>query len=358
MSRALELAVRGQGWVHPNPMVGAILVRGGRIVGEGWHARYGGPHAEIEALNRAGAKAKGATLYVTLEPCAHWGKTPPCTEALIQAGISRVCAAMRDPNPLVAGKGFTQLRRAGLALRLGILEKQSRFLNRAFLTWMVERRPYVTLKAAMSMDGKIATVSGASKWITGPEARRVGHQLRAQCDAIAVGIETVRTDNPSLTTHGNGRNPVRVIFDSRLRLPLKSKVTSRQSRTIVFTTTKVHRPHRLGLEKAGVAVWTIERDRAGHVRLKDALRHLAVEGIAHLLVEGGGRLHASFLEAGLADELVWFIAPKILGGANARTPVEGRGVSSPARAWQLRDVQTERVGLDWCFRARIEPAPR
>jgi diaminohydroxyphosphoribosylaminopyrimidine deaminase/5-amino-6-(5-phosphoribosylamino)uracil reductase len=291
MQRALLLAERGRGNVHPNPMVGAVIVRRGRMVGEGFHHAYGQAHAEAEAIQRAETRARGGTLYINLEPCAHWGKTPPCVEAVARAGIRRVVAAMKDPNPLVSGKGFSWLKRHGISVRVGVKENEARILNRAFVTRIQKNRPYVTLKVASSLDGKSATRTGESKWITSPESRRDGWRLRTEVDAIAVGANTVLRDNPSLTAHGVGRNPVRIVFAGRRPIPRRSKVFGNDGR-----------------------LWIVKEAR-GTLLFRKALKDLAKYGVTHLLVEGGRTLQQSFLEAGVVDEIVWFIAPLIIGNA-------------------------------------------
>jgi len=352
MRQALKLARRGLSYVHPNPMVGAVLVKNNRMVGAGYHRRYGGPHAEVEALARAGVKAKGATLYLNLEPCAHWGKTPPCVDAVIAAGIKRVVAAFRDPNPKVAGKGFRKLRAAGIAVVTGVLEEEARELNRAFLHWIQSRRPYVTLKTASSLDGKIATAKGESKWITGPEARSAGHRLRAEVDAIAVGVGTILADDPLLTAHGRGRNPVRVIFDSRLRTPLKAHSLDASAPTWILIDRST--PLRAAFKKkTGVRLQAIRRQKPGRLDIKAALDWLGAQGITHLLVEGGGEINSAFLEADLVDELIWFVAPKIIGGKEARTAVEGQGIFRLAQAQKLTRFQVTRIGQDLCIRGSL-----
>jgi len=289
MRRALALAARGRGRVHPNPMVGALLVRGGRVVGEGYHQTYGGAHAEVEAIRRAGSRAKGSTLYVNLEPCSHWGKTPPCIDAIERAGVRRVVAAMRDPNPLVSGKGFAALKRQGTSITTPLLDEDAEHLNRAFVALMKHQRPYITLKVASSLDGRTSTMTGESKWITSAVSRKTGWRLRTEVDAIAVGAGTVIKDNPSLTAHGMGRNPVRIVFARRRSLPRRANVFDAASPT-----------------------WVIKTAR-GAMGLRKAMKDLAKRGIAHLLVEGGLTLQKSFLEAGLVDEVVWFVAPLIIG---------------------------------------------
>jgi diaminohydroxyphosphoribosylaminopyrimidine deaminase / 5-amino-6-(5-phosphoribosylamino)uracil reductase len=354
MARALELASKGKGAVQPNPMVGCVIVRGGKVIAEGYHHAYGKDHAEVDALKKAGARARGATMYVNLEPCAHWGKTPPCMIAVVGSGIRQVIAAMKDPNPKVAGKGFAFLKQHGVGVRVGVLEAKARELNKAFITRMVKQRPYITLKAAVSLDGKIATAQGESQWITGPAARKRGHALRAGVGGIAVGVGTVLEDNPSLTSHGAGRNPKRIIFDSALRLPLRARVTDKSAPTWVFTTAQSSGAKRRALERKGVSVYVVPKDFKGRVSLPEAVRVMSREGIAHLLLEGGGNLNAAFLEAGLVDEVFWFIAPKIIGGEKARTAVEGMGATSLAKAWDLKNVQIEKVGDDLCIQGRLK----
>jgi diaminohydroxyphosphoribosylaminopyrimidine deaminase/5-amino-6-(5-phosphoribosylamino)uracil reductase len=347
MRRALVLAERGRGKVHPNPMVGAVLVRGGRVVGEGYHHRFGDAHAEIEALQAAGPRAKGSTLYINLEPCAHWGKTPPCAEAVIRAGVRRVVAAMKDPNPLVAGRGFRKLKRARVSVTSGVLEDEARYLNRGFVTWMIEKRPYITMKVASSIDGRTSTITGESKWITGREARRVGHVLRCGVDAVAVGRMTVKADNPSLTSHGVGKNPVRIIFDSRLQSSLASEVFSKAAPTWCLATDHTVLKHMDQMKRRGVQVLLCKPDAGRRVEVKDAVRRLAARGITHLLVEGGLTLQQSFLQAGVVDEVVWFVAPMIIGSAKKLKDT-----------WRLKNVQVGMVGRDLCVRAFTTPSPR
>jgi diaminohydroxyphosphoribosylaminopyrimidine deaminase/5-amino-6-(5-phosphoribosylamino)uracil reductase len=318
MRRALALAEKGRGFVHPNPMVGAVLVRGDRVVAEDFHRRFGQAHAEAQAITGARRRAKGATLYINLEPCAHWGKTPPCVNAIMAAGIRRVVAAMQDPNPLVSGRGFAALRRHGISVTIGVLEKEARHLNRAFTTWVRHKRPFVTLKIARSLDGRAATITGESKWLTGKKARQAGHRLRAQVDAVAVGADTVLKDDPLLTAHGAGRNPVRIVFAGRRRLPSQSQIFNQAA-----------------------ATWVI-KDARGVVNLRRALAELAQRGIAHLLVEGGPTLQESFLAAGIVDEVVIFLAPLIVGNAKRLKD-----------AWGIREMQTASVGKDVCITGRV-----
>jgi len=352
MRHVLKLARRGWSHVHPNPMVGAVLIKNNRIVGVGYHRRFGGAHAEVDAIHHAGAKARGATLYVNLEPCSHWGKTPPCADAVVQAGIKRVVCAMRDPNPLVAGRGFRRLKQAGIRVVSGILENEAHDLNRAFFTWITQKRPYITLKAATSLDGKIATRTGESRWITGPEARTLGHRLRAEADAIAVGIDTVLADDPQLSAHHKGRNPVRVIFDSRLRTPHQAHCLDAAAPTWILTT-RTPKAWSVSAGRQPPFIQTLPKDRQGHVDLTRALAWLAEKGISHLLVEGGGTLHSAFVEKRLVDEVVWFLSPKIIGGDQAPGAVRGKGIEKLSQALTLRHWDVSRVGGDLCLRGRV-----
>jgi len=340
MRRALALAEKGSGRVHPNPMVGAVLVRGDRVVGEGYHRQFGGPHAEVEALQKAGNKARGSTLYVTLEPCAHYGKTPPCALAVREAGIRRVVAAMKDPNPLVSGKGFRLVKKGGASVTIGVLEKEARYLNRAFMTWMTRKRPYVTLKVASSLDGRTSTITGESKWITGEKARSDGHGLRGEADAIAVGSQTVLSDNPTLTAHARGRNPLRVIFASRLKVPLSARVFNREAESLCVVTDHTLLRRMDDFKKKGVQVLLCRAGRTGLADIRDALTHLAARGVAHLLVEGGLTLQQSFLSAGVVDEVVWYLAPMIIGNAKKLK-----------NAQRLEAMDVAAMGLDLRVRA-------
>uniref|UniRef100_A0A7C2EIW4 Riboflavin biosynthesis protein RibD n=1 Tax=Ammonifex degensii TaxID=42838 RepID=A0A7C2EIW4_9THEO len=348
--RTLKLAARAQGLTSPNPLVGAVVVRDGRVVGEGYHRRAGLPHAEIEALQAAGEAARGATLYVNLEPCCHTGRTGPCTEAIIAAGVKRVVAAMVDPNPLVAGKGIARLREAGIEVAVGVLEEEARRLNEAFIKYVTARRPFVILKTAMSLDGKIATVTGESRWITGEAAREYVHQLRNTCDAVLVGIGTVLKDDPSLTTRlpEGGRDPVRVILDSSARLPLAARVLNQDSEapTLVATTEVAPAERLAALRQAGAEVLVC--GRGPQVNLDLLLAELATREIVSVLVEGGSTVNASFLLQGLVDKVVWFIAPRIIGGREALGPVGGSGIRHLARAIRLTETVVKQLGADLC----------
>lgn len=350
MARALELARRGLGRTSPNPAVGAVIVRDGRVVGEGYHQKAGTPHAEIHALRAAGEKARGATLYVTLEPCCHYGRTPPCTGAIIAAGVNRVVAAMADPNPRVAGGGFRALRQAGIEVETGLLADEARRLNEAFIKYITTGRPWVTLKMALTLDGKIATRTGAARWITGPAARQKAHELRDTHDAVLVGIGTVLADDPELTTRlpdGRGRDAIRVILDSHLRLPLNARVVNLRSEapTLVVTTAAAPAAARESLAARGAEVLVLPEED-GRVAWQPLLAELARRQVTSILVEGGAGVNATALAAGVVDKVVAFIAPKIFGGKEAPSPVGGRGVADPEAAWRLEKLEVERCGED------------
>lgn len=350
MRRALHLAERARGRTSPNPLVGAVVVRDGQVVGEGYHRKAGTPHAEVHALNQAGAMAKGATLYVTLEPCAHYGRTPPCAEAIVKAGIRKVVAAMTDPNPKVAGKGLEYLKKHGVEVVNGFMEDEARQLNEAFLKYITTGMPYVVLKMAMSLDGKIATFTGDSKWITGQEAREFVHCLRDSHDAILVGIGTVLADNPRLTTRlpgGSGRDPIRIILDSKLRIPLDSQVLKSRSnaQTIIATTEQYDPAKKKLLEQMGALVLVLPATN-GRVDLTKLLQALAAREITSILVEGGSSVNASFIETGLVDKVYAFIAPKIIGGTEALGPVGGKGVARVETAVPVQSMKVTLIGDD------------
>lgn len=333
MKRALELALKGGSKVQPNPMVGCVLVKANRIVGEGYHAYYGGVHAEVSALEDAltrGEDVEGATAYVTLEPCAHFGKRPPCAIRLVKEKIGRVVAAMEDPNPKVSGKGFNILREAGIPVECGLLREEAEEVNRFFLKHIQTDMPYVMLKAGVSLDGKIATTSGESQWITSEESREYSHFLRNQVRAVAVGVGTVLADDPLLTARahvGENVSPIAVVFDTHLRIPENAKILHRncEAETILVTTvtSSAEKFQKLSeLEKVKILTVPIYK---GRTDIQAALHLLGREGVSSLLVEGGGGLNFSFIEQDLVDELLFFIAPKILGGSAAKTAVEGEG---------------------------------
>ena len=358
MRRAMELAERGVGFTNPNPMVGAVIVKGGKVIGEGWHERCGEWHAERNAFKNCTVSAEGATMYVTLEPCCHYGKTPPCTEAIIEHGIARVVIGMEDPNPLVAGKGIAFLREAGIEVVCGIEEEALREQNRVFLKYISTRLPWVALKAAMTLDGKIATRTGDSKWITGAEARAYVHELRHRFMAILVGIGTAVADDPLLNCRIEGRGvrqPIRVVVDSNARLSLESQLvqTAEEYRTIVAYTRFAPEERVKALQEAGVEMLLCE-EKEGLVDVRNLLELLGQFGIDSILLEGGGSLNYTFLAEGLADELYAFIAPKIVGGMNAKTPVEGLGVEKMADAITLELKNVLNIGDDVLLKLKVK----
>jgi diaminohydroxyphosphoribosylaminopyrimidine deaminase/5-amino-6-(5-phosphoribosylamino)uracil reductase len=319
MAMALRLAGRGLGQVWPNPAVGCVVVQDDEIVGRGWTQPGGRPHAEFEALRRAGAHALGATAYISLEPCAHYGQTPPCTMALLHAGIRRAVIAAADPDPRVDGRGIDQLRQAGLEVALGLCKDEAERLNAGFFLRVRAGRPLITLKLATSLDGRIATRTGASRWITGEEARRRAHHLRATHDAIMIGSGTAGLDDPELTCRLPGlehRSPVRIVADGRLRMGANSRLarTARKVPTWVITRNDADAKRRATLERAGVEVLTVATAARGHIDLREALAALAARGLTRVLVEGGGEFAAALLRARLVDRLVWFQGPLVIGG--------------------------------------------
>lgn len=349
MKMAMDLAVKARGRTSPNPMVGAVVVKGDIIVGRGYHAKAGTPHAEIHALNEAGEAARGATMYVTLEPCCHYGRTGPCTGAIIESGITRVVTAMADPNPLVSGEGIRVLESAGIEVICGVMEEEALELNEVFLKYITTLRPFVVAKAAVSIDGKIATRSGKSKWITGAAAREYGHQLRDWHDAILVGIGTVLADDPSLTTRlpgGRGRDPVRIILDSRASIPPNARVLTQQSEaSTVIAATSGAPPEKVeALRRAGADVIFV--NDGPKVDLDELMSILGGRGITSVLIEGGARVHGSAFTAQIVDKVAWFIAPKIIGGQDAPGPVGGLGVEDLSEAAELERVKVNRLGPD------------
>jgi len=344
MQSALDEARRGLGRTSPNPAVGAVIVKGGRVIARGHHARAGTAHAEVEAIRRAGAKAGGADLYTTLEPCDHWGRTPPCSVAILDAGIRRVFVGSRDPNPLVNGRGLRRLRRGGVEVVTGIAEAECDALNEAWFRFITAGRPHVTLKAAASLDGKIATRDGDSRWVTGPEARALVHELRDRSDAVLVGAGTARADDPRLTARlpgGRGKDPLRVVLDSRLSLPRRLHLFRSRS---AAPTLVAHAAGTSGAAPPGVEYLRC-RARGGRVDLADLLVKLAGRNVTSLLVEGGAEVNRAFLEAGLVDRVVLFLAPKVVGG-DGLSWVAGPGARRMAGALELEDVAVARVGTD------------
>jgi diaminohydroxyphosphoribosylaminopyrimidine deaminase/5-amino-6-(5-phosphoribosylamino)uracil reductase len=367
MREALRLARRGSGATSPNPMVGAVLVKGGKIIGRGWHRQAGMPHAEIEALRDAQRKKsnpRGATLFVTLEPCCTHGRTPPCTDAIIAAGIKKVVVGATDPNPKHAGRGFQILRRAGVGVAHGILGDECTGLNEAFNHWIMHRTPFVTVKAAMTLDGKIATASGESKWITGEKARGYGMKLRQGSDAILVGVNTVLADDPSLTARsqkseaGSQNKNLRlrrIILDSSARTPLDAKVVSDEFAKLTTIVVSKNAPqNRISKLSKRVNVLVAPSKRSSSLDLHWLLKKLGSENVTSLLVEGGGEVNASFLLGGLAQRVAFFYAPKILGGRDAKKAVAGDGAKSLDEVLQLHEVKWRKLGLDLFLTARVK----
>jgi diaminohydroxyphosphoribosylaminopyrimidine deaminase/5-amino-6-(5-phosphoribosylamino)uracil reductase len=358
MARALELALRGQGAVEPNPLVGCVIAQGDRLVGEGWHTRFGGLHAEIEALRAAGAAAAGGTLYVTLEPCCHQGKTPPCTDALIRAAVARVVVAHQDPFSLVAGRGIAQLREAGIQVDLGLLEQDALDLNAPYLKLIRTARPWILAKWAMTLDGKLATRTGHSQWISGPASRDRVQQLRGRVDAILVGRRTAEMDNPLLTARPPGpRVAVRVVVDSQARLPPDGRLvrTARQTPVLVAVGPQANAEHCRRLQDAGCEVWPGTADDAQE-RLLQLLDELGRRRLTNLLVEGGGQLLGSLFDAGEIDEVHVFVAAKMVGGRDAPSPVGGWGVEQVSQAWALQTPTVEQLGDDLYVHGRLRAA--
>ena len=356
MQRALALARRGLGKTSPNPVVGAVLVRNGRIIGEGWHKRAGGPHAEVFALRNQ--KAKDTTLYVTMEPCSTWGKTPPCSEAIIAAGVKRVVVAALDPNPRHNGRGLTVLRRAKIRVDAGLLAGEATALNEAFNKWITTGIPLVIAKAAMSLDGKIATHTGDSKWITSEAARREAHKLRSHVDAIMVGANTVIRDDPQLTVrHGvRGKQPWRVVVDGRGRCPRTTRLftDAHRQRSIVLTTSQSSASWRKHLTRSGIQVFVI-KGTSGRFNLRTALRALGKMDVTSVLVEGGGELLGSLFDKRLVDKVALFYSPIIIGGREAIASVGGTGVSKVSNSVQLVDCDWRRIGKnEMLLEARVE----
>ena len=394
MRRAIELAMKGGGYVHPNPLVGCVVVKDDEVIAEGYHEKYGEFHAERNALTHCQSETKGASLYVTLEPCCHYGKTPPCTEIIIEKGIKKVFVGILDPNPLVAGKGVKILQDAGIEVEVGLCDDEIRELNKVFLKYITTKRPYVIMKTAMTLDGKIAAFTGDSRWVTNDESRKMVHQLRSEMAAVIVGIGTVLADDPMLNVRleGEHHQPIRIVVDSNLRIPSESKIirTAKDYRTIVVTAQTVissdrreSRPERSEsfcqrqknllqtdeispfrsasvemtkkmrtLESFGNELLECQSNN-GHVDINDLMVKLGAMGIDSLLLEGGGTLNAAFLEAGCVDEVWAFIAPKIIGGEGAKTPVSGKGIAKMSDAIQLQNIDIQNINGDILIKGKI-----
>jgi len=363
MRRALELAARGEGGVEPNPMVGAVLVDADlNLLGEGWHERFGGPHAEVMALREAGSASRGATLFVTLEPCGHQGKTPPCAEAVLAAGVTRVVAAIADPHPAVAGRGLRRLRDAGVRVETGLLATEARALAAPFLCLVERGRPWVHAKWAMTLDGRIASRTGASQWITNSSSREVVHRLRGRMDAIVVGIGTALADNPLLTPRPAGpRVPLRVVLDTHARLPLESRLvqTVAEAPLLLVTGPGVPETRLHSLRQAGVEVCVCPPASADRgptppgVDVRAMLQELGRRQATNVLVEGGGGVLGALHDRSLIDEVHVFVAPRLLGGAGAKSPLLGQGVATPAESLELERWRVQELEGDLYLRARV-----
>lgn len=379
MRRAIELAKQGEGWTSPNPLVGAVIVKQGQIIGEGYHARYGEYHAERNALMACTEPAEGADLYVTLEPCCHYGKQPPCVEAIVQAGIRRVFVGSDDPNPLVAGKGIRYLRERGITVETHVLKEECDRLNPVFFHYIRKKTPYVVMKYAMTMDGKIATYSGLSKWITGEKAREHVQNLRHRYKAIMAGIGTVLADDPLLTCRiEGGVNPIRIICDTHLKLPLESQIvnTAKEVPTIVAVSERYretahsealpdtekdsieennnYQKNRkiTRLEENGIEILYVA-EKNSHIDLNDLMQKLGERSIDSILLEGGGILNWSALKSGIVNKVYAYIAPKLFGGADAKTPIEGMGTDSPAHAVMLGNGKVTKLGDDFLIECDV-----
>ena len=349
MRYALEISGKALGNTAPNPMVGAVVLdKDGNLVGEGYHERAGQPHAEVNALNMAADKAKGGTIIVTLEPCSHYGRTPPCTQAIIKAGIAKAVVATLDPNPKVAGRGVKILREAGLEVQLGVLEAQAKRKNEVFFKWITKHMPFVAMKYAMTMDGKIATATGDSKWISCEAARCFAHKLRLTYDAILVGTNTVKLDNPELTCRMvKGRSPVRVILSNSLDFQVDSKVFLNDGvRTILATTSKNQELAAQFITQPNVELLIVAADANGYPEPGSLLQKLAQKNVTSLLVEGGSEIHAAFLQAGLVDKVYAVIAPKLIGGQKSKAPIGELGIELMRDSINLQEIHFEQLGSD------------
>lgn len=340
MGRAIELARRGNLFTSPNPMVGAVLVKNGKIIAEGWHKKFGGDHAEIAALAKLKkTPAKGAIIYINLEPCAHFGKTPPCVDKIIAAGVNKVVMAMKDPNPLVCGRGIAALKKAGIKTEVGCLRVQAQKLNEKFIKWISKGVPFVAMKVAMTLDGKIATRTGDSKWITSKRSRAFVRELRDSFDGILVGVNTVLKDNPALA--GANKEPVRIVLDSHLCTPLNSKIL-RNKNVIIITTDCVSKSKTDEFVRRGLTLKIFNRK----ISITPLLRFLGKLGISSVLVEGGSEVFGSFIDSKSVDKFYWFIAPKIIGGKTAKPAVGGKGVNLIKNAVYLKHCEVRQIGAD------------
>ena len=354
MQQAITLALKAKARTRPNPLVGAVVVKAGKVISTGYHKEAGGPHAEVAALRKVGEKSKGATLYVSLEPCCHVKKrTPPCTDRIIESGIRKVVVAMRDPNRMVNGRGIAILRKAGIIISEGILKKESVTINKVYIKNKTKGLPFVILKAAMTLDGKISRNRRSMTWLTSLSARSYAHKIRNHVDAVLVGITTILTDNPRLTTRLTGKrgsDPHRIILDTQLRIPLNARVITQTSRakTIIATTRRAGRKKIEALRKKGVFVWILP-EKQGRVSLKRLMRKLMKVQVTTLLVEGGSEVNASVLREGLVDKIVWMVAPKIMGGDDAVPVIGGKTLIPSVAGWIVHEMKVRRLEDDLIF---------
>jgi diaminohydroxyphosphoribosylaminopyrimidine deaminase/5-amino-6-(5-phosphoribosylamino)uracil reductase len=356
MARAIELAKKGVGFVNPNPLVGAVIVKDDKIIGEGYHQKFGGPHAEINAINSASSPLSGATIYVTLEPCSHFGKTPPCSLALIEAGFKRVVIAMKDPNPLVSGRGIKMMEEKGLQIDSGLLEKEAIDINQVFIKYITKKRPFVVMKTAMSLDGKIATHTGDSKWISGSESRKLVHQMRHKYMGIMVCVNTVITDNPELTCrieNKNTCNPIRIILDTNLRTPADSKICDTSNARTIIVTGNIDSDKASLLQSKGVELLKTEL-KNDQIDLDHLCYDLGKMGIDSILLEGGATVNFSAIQAKIVDRIESFIAPKFIGGNHAPGPVGGKGFEYISEVSELKIISQQQVGDDILISASIK----
>jgi len=355
MNSAMKLALKARGKTSPNPLVGALVVGNGKILGKGYHEKAGSAHAEIVALDEAGRKAKGATLYVTLEPCVHFGRTPPCVDRIIKSGIKEVIVGMIDPNPLNNGRGINILKQNKIKIKLGFLEDELRKMNEVFIKYITKRMPFVAVKVAQSLDGRIATKTGDSKWITSDKSRAFAHHIRQNYDAIMVGVNTILRDNPRLNAWFSKKHPTKIIVDSQLSTPEDANIFSRNDKVIIVTL-----PPRSGQETENRKILSLKakilevKEKAGQINLKDMMKKLAQLEITNILVEGGGTLIGSLFDEGLVDKILFFISPKIIGGKEAMGSVMGRGISRIDSAIKIRDIQLRRMGEDFLIEGYIK----
>ncbi|MBI9035891.1 MAG: bifunctional diaminohydroxyphosphoribosylaminopyrimidine deaminase/5-amino-6-(5-phosphoribosylamino)uracil reductase RibD [Bacteroidales bacterium] len=349
MKHSLALAEKGLGFVNPNPLVGAVIVKDGRIIGEGYHECFGEAHAEINAIRNCRESLEGSTIYVTLEPCSHFGKTPPCSLAIIENKFKKVVIAMSDPNPLVAGRGIAMMQEKGIEVFCGLLEQEAKKINEVFIKYITNKKPFVALKTAMSLDGKIAAHTGDSKWISNEISRNFVHELRNRYAGIMVGADTVIADDPSLTCRVVGqetRNPVRIVVDSTLRMPENSQILNvTDARTVIAVTERADKKKVNSFRERGVEILEVKAI-SGKVDLEDLMIHLGEMNIDGILLEGGGTLNFSALQSGIVDKVYSFIAPKFIGGIHAKTPVEGLGVEKVSNAFELDQIQCEQMDND------------